>query len=217
MISGLERSNMKKNKEAFELFINKIRQEFMEEGLTMNDIAEKYDMSRERIRQILRDNFNLSGKDGLARINTKKQHLAERQAADDKFKRKHGMSKAEFKAIKIQHTIVKNGKEINAVYQGFLNQRANAHRSKVAFHLNFAQWWKLWNESGFFDQRGQGKYGLVRKDSNLPFTLENTQVGLSSERASFKMKEWWVKEKSKEAAADNNADNNLVDSDTTIS
>jgi hypothetical protein len=193
---------MKTKKEKNEL-AESMRKDFLENGLTMVKIAEKNKITRERVRQILKIKYNLSSADGKVRKENIAKVQEKKSQSDLKFFNQHGMTKEKFNEIREKFGIVSfideggeaKEKVRNVVYQAYINQKANAYRAKIGFHLSFAQWWKLWEESGKFAERGQGKYGLVRHDSDFAFTIENTAIGLSSERASAKMKEWWVKEK----------------------
>lgn len=173
-------------------FEEKIRVDFIENGLTMVQIGEKNKLSRERIRQILQTKFNVTSKDGKVRELNNIKRADVKVRSDARFLEHYGMTREAYKAIKLLNSVKKNGKVCNTAYAAYINKKSNAARLKVPFELNFGQWWKLWTDSGLLAERGQGKCGLIRKDSSLGFTVENSFVGLSSRQASVKMIAWWV-------------------------
>lgn len=60
----------------------------------------------------------------------------------------------------------------------YLNNKSNAKRRGVEFHLTFEEWWHLWQSKYHLRGRGKGKYQLCRKGDKGPYSFSNCYVDL---------------------------------------
>jgi len=60
----------------------------------------------------------------------------------------------------------------------YIRQRANAKRRTIPWEFTFETWWKLWEESGKWDQRGtrRGDYCMGRKNDQGPYHPDNCVI-----------------------------------------
>lgn len=76
--------------------------------------------------------------------------------------RKFGMSASSFLAL------ARRG-----VYARFVEQKANAYLRGIEWELSLAEWWGLWEASGFWNQRGRTGYCMARKGDTGPYSENN--------------------------------------------
>lgn len=119
-------------------------------GITLVQIAEDYGVTGEGIRLIIK-------KVDSSKIGSSRKVIAEqarsklRAAADERSMGLWGMPKDEFK----QHIALFGGRRVNgSPVHRFVAQRQNAKTRGIAWELTFADWWKIWHESGKWQQRG---------------------------------------------------------------
>jgi hypothetical protein len=56
--------------------------------------------------------------------------------------------------------------------------KAGAKRRGIAFELTFEEWWKIWETSGHFGERGRGadEYQMARHNDLGPYTVDNVKI-----------------------------------------
>lgn len=57
-------------------------------------------------------------------------------------------------------------------------QRQHARRRGISWQLSFDQWWKIWVESGKYEQRGRGwrEYCMARFGDSGPYAMGNVKI-----------------------------------------
>jgi hypothetical protein len=70
-------------------------------------------------------------------------------------------------------------KELRLPNFRFLQHRHNAVTRGVEFKLTFDEWWKVWQDSGRWEQRGAGvgKYCMCRIGDVGPYSADNVFIG----------------------------------------
>ena len=151
-------------------------------GMTLEQIGQKYGLTRERVRQILKS----TGTKATDRGGVKEAAAARaaerrtKEAADNKrMLETFGVSKA------VRQDVLSLNREMRrqgrGVYQtptyAFTTQKNNAKRRGIHWGLSFAEWWAIWLASGKWDERGRGQYGLLRHGNTGPFVVGNVFVG----------------------------------------
>jgi hypothetical protein len=65
----------------------------------------------------------------------------------------------------------------------FNEQRNIARQRDIQFLLSFNEWVTIWNNSGYWDQRGRGvgKYCMSRKGDTGPYSIDNVFIQLSTQ------------------------------------
>lgn len=69
----------------------------------------------------------------------------------------------------------------------FIKRRAK--RRGIEFFLSFEEWWKLWQESGHWEERGKklGNYQMCRHGDEGPYSIGNVYIATISQN----MKDSW--------------------------
>lgn len=60
----------------------------------------------------------------------------------------------------------------------FMRQQANAKARGIDWELTFEDWWKIWDESGKWDQRGReaDSYCMSRRQDIGPYSKDNVVI-----------------------------------------
>jgi hypothetical protein len=68
----------------------------------------------------------------------------------------------------------------------FIQQRAGANRRGIPWRLTFGQWWRIWQESGHWEERGceRGQYCMCRPGDQGAYELGNVIIALHSANSS---------------------------------
>lgn len=63
-------------------------------------------------------------------------------------------------------------------WKSYMQQRRNAHRRGIAFHLSFEEWWDIWQASGHWHERGKrvGQYGMARLGDRGSYIVGNVAI-----------------------------------------
>lgn len=60
----------------------------------------------------------------------------------------------------------------------FIRQKANAVRRGINWELSFEDWWKIWEDSGKWEERGKGSnnYVMSRKMDSGGYSVGNVEI-----------------------------------------
>lgn len=154
-------------------------------GLTLEEVAADYGITRERVRQIVRklglppDVGGQSVKNLLSCSIRKERRRRRDEDSEAKCLERWGMSRESLNEISPYQRSHPN--HPTRIFTSFRN---NVRRTGIRFELTFPQWWRLWQESGRWDERGRGfGYWMARWDSDQPWRLDNIRIVSGSERA----------------------------------
>lgn len=142
------------------------------QGLTLKEVGDRYGVTRERVRQLLKS-IGADGKQGGAALVAKAKREAYQAHLDAKSLRLRGMTHAEFRALP------------RKVLSAYRNQRRNARTRGIEWKFNLASWWRIWELSGKWFQRGRGYgYVMARKGDAGPYSPDNVYICTSAQNAS---------------------------------
>jgi hypothetical protein len=76
----------------------------------------------------------------------------------------------------------------------FYAHRCNARRRGIEFILTFEEWFQIWQDSGYWDQRGLGKnqYVMSRYGDQGPYSITNVFIQMNCDN----VREYAIKFKS---------------------
>ena len=62
--------------------------------------------------------------------------------------------------------------------RSFYNHRLSAKHRGIKFLLTFEQWWIIWQDSGYWKERGRlkGQYVMARKGDKGPYAIGNVKI-----------------------------------------
>jgi len=158
------------------------------DGLTLMMIGNKYGVSRERIRQILK-------KEGLTR-NDGGQAVTAKATKRNKVSRSNELKQIRFGCTLDQwnyyRSLDDDYKKTPLFY--FHIQKCNAKSRGICWDLTINEWWYIWQTSGHWSDRGRGKYVMARHGDTGGYTIDNVYITTASENSSeyymLHMDEW---------------------------
>lgn len=151
-------------------------------GKTLEQIGLQYGLTRERVRQILKSTgvkkTDRGGVKEAAVARTEERRMRaviENAKALDRF----GLTSNEYRQLRRMNREMREqgrGNWTTPTY-AFTMQKNNAKRRGIEWKLTLAEWWAIWQASGKWDERGRGRYGLLRHGNTGPFVIGNVFVG----------------------------------------
>lgn len=142
-------------------------------GKTLEAIGAIYGISRERVRQVLEKHTEYTRSMGGA-MEVRRRKVATRKSERDSFyMRKYGLPHAEYFATPA------------VAREAFKTQRKSAGYRALDFSITFADWWKCWQESGHWEQRGRGRnnFCMARIDDKGGYSIGNVTIITNAENS----------------------------------
>jgi hypothetical protein len=144
-------------------------------GQTLAQIGKQFNITRERVRQLIRACHGLRADSGG-------QHEAARVKRAKFEAKRNDRSLAVWGCNFDQYQIIRDLKKPT---RAFNQQRGNAHRRGIGWDLTLWQWWSIWQQSGHWAERGRGQgYVMCRKGDNGPYSLGNVFIATARENCS---------------------------------
>jgi hypothetical protein len=156
-------------------------------GETLDVIGKDYGVTRERVRQILTKHYGIRAQDGGQSEATRKYRKEFNRKRDARSVRVWGCIYREYLRI-LKHP--------DKPTYAYWAQRKNADKRKIGWELSLWQWWKLWEQSGHWAERGRGKgYHMCRLNDAGPYAVDNVYIATGTEN----MKDYWVNRRAAES------------------
>lgn len=149
-----------------------------QEGKTLAEIGEHFDVSRQRVHQIFKVNgVSSEGRGVKARVIAKVQKVADARAA--RIKKSWGMTVEEYDAHVERFG---SSTATDSPMRRYIEQRRNTRLQGIKWKFTFKEWWEMWEASGKWGERGVGKYVLGRAgDASSPMSPTTCKVTTVSE------------------------------------
>jgi hypothetical protein len=155
-----------------------------EAGSTLQEIGDFYGITRERVRQIIKEELGMTGKDGGAAARGREKAKARAARIDVNCIRRHGITHAELKAIKAEHGY--------KPWDRFNSQRGNAATRGIEWKLTFGEWWSIWQKSGKWPERARGSgYVMARHGDRGPYAPGNVKIIAAKLNSSEYIRRFW--------------------------
>lgn len=150
------------------------------QGLTLEKIGETFDITRERVRQIIKKN-GLTGVDGGRTKAAHAKKCASQSQRDARSLARYGLSFEEM-----------NKWRAAGLVAAYRSQENAARQRGIKWGLKFAQWIDLWLTSGKLEQRGRGKgkYLMSRIKDDGGYEVGNVHIQLATENSLEAVKQW---------------------------
>jgi DNA-binding CsgD family transcriptional regulator len=154
-------------------------------GETLEQIGNKFALTRERVRQILLKG-NRHGR--LTGGNSVKSALLQKEYSDRRIsereriaKLQYGCSYEQLKAIQGNFAPTKYGTPC-AVYR---QKKQDAKNRNIEWQFTLLSWWAVWQASGKWEQRGRGakRYCMARNGDSGPYSPDNVRIITGAENS----------------------------------
>ncbi len=155
------------------------------EGYTLEEISHNYELTRERVRQILKMK-GVSRFDGGSFLRSKKKQEELELLRNQKCLEDYGCSYEDY----VKHIR-------GYVSELYNRQKTNARSREIEWKLTKWEWFTIWNDSGHFSERGRGhdKYVMSRIGDKGVYEVGNVEIKLADDNNREYMERRWSVEK----------------------
>ena len=143
-------------------------------GLTLQAIGDKYSLSRERVRQILKNQCSLNGALGGRALITfiRSERPVPPSKLDARCLVTMGCSRVNY-----QELTGSKYATVDLHAARFITQKNNAKKRGIAWAMTFPEWWAIWQASGHYqDLKGIGSYCMARIHDTGGYSVGNVYI-----------------------------------------
>lgn len=135
------------------------------DGHTLEEIGQRYGITRQRVKQLLTKFHGISRRDGGNKVRSVRRLVEHDAKRDQRYLAKYGCTFAQWQGL------IREPKNPTRAY---IEQRRNAHTRGIGWQLNLWQWWTAWQESGHWHERGRGQHGyMMSRKREGPYAPDN--------------------------------------------
>ncbi|MHB1642171.1 MAG: sigma factor-like helix-turn-helix DNA-binding protein [Acidithiobacillus sp.] len=163
-------------------------------GMTLQEVGDTVGLTRERVRQILRDrgiNRYQGGMSLRAVVRRKEKETLRR--ANEKQREKEHLADLEQWSVRVlgvplAEAFLLNGEPFTIKRVHCANQNQNIYQKYLGVkrqrqikkpnerYLTLREWYEIWTASGHWENGPNPGWVLVRNDANKPWSVENAQI-----------------------------------------
>lgn len=155
--------------------------ELWHDGNTLDAIGQKFSLTRERIRQLI-NKLRRAGVpvgDGGETVTAARKAAAKQAERDERYMLLWGMTYAEYAAHVDEFG---SSTTLGSPLDRYTSQRNSARERGIGWEFTFADWWRVWQESGHWHERGRGAgYVMARKGDTGPYRADNIYICTASQ------------------------------------
>lgn len=152
-----------------------------EDGKTLIYIGQKYGITRERVRQILTRDYGTRAKDGGKAETGRRKRREFHKRRDARCLKHWGCTYRQYRSL-----LKMEGNPTRC----WAAQRQNSAKREIVWELSLWQWWKLWEQSGHWPERGRGNgYCMCRLNDVGPYSVDNVYIATGGDN----MRDYWVR------------------------
>lgn len=158
-------------------------------GKTLEEIGNVYGLSRERVRQVLKKYYGMTGVDGGHAASVDRRRKSVKAKKDSACLAKYGCLYDDYVSL------VRIGKAMKAEGIGtcrtptgaYHSQRRNAINRGIEWNMKLWDWWQVWYLSERWEDRGRekGQYVMCRFGDVGAYELGNVYIATSDHNVSF--------------------------------
>lgn len=149
-------------------------------GSVLSKIGKEYDLTRERVRQIIKKYSGMTGVDGGAVVRARRRAATAHATRDAHYLRKYGCMFDQWSSLRIigRELMCSGGKgrDSSPTY-AYSQQKNNARRRGIGWEMTLWEWWCIWKESGHWEERGRGiGYWMMRINISRTYAIDNVRI-----------------------------------------
>lgn len=145
------------------------------DGWSLQQIGDEYGISRERVRQLLQKDTNVTSAVGGQAVQSARRRARKTAARDARYLAKYGCSYQQHQAIP------------QKARKAYRMQAGNARTRGIGWEISLWQWWTVWCESGHWENRGRGSgYVMCRRGDCGPYAVSNVYIATARHNSSHK-------------------------------
>lgn len=152
-------------------------------GKTLQEVGGEFGLTRERVRQLfLKMDYKINGGASVKSLMRERANIETRGKEKDRQSLDvFGCSYAELLRVQGSASTGESGTPSYAYNQ----HKSKAQVRNIEWKFTLKTWWKLWEESGKWSERGRGagKYCMARNGDIGPYSPENVRIITNSENA----------------------------------
>jgi DNA-binding CsgD family transcriptional regulator len=163
---------------------NETAEKLFRAGITLDLIGSVFEISRERVRQIIEERgVDPAASRVVRKISHEKQVAAMRKALWNK--RCAAIYGCGFEVAR-ELNGDKNFSLAGSPARAYVEQRRNSVRRGIPWEMNFPEWKRVWDESGKWDSRGRGKnrYVMSRIGDSGSYRVGNVEIISAAQNSS---------------------------------
>lgn len=158
-------------------------------GKTLEEIGSVYGLTRERVRQVLKKYYGMTGANGGRSVSAERKRKSSKAKKDAACLAKNGCLYSEYASL------VRLGKAMKAEGLGacrtptgaYHSQRRNSISRGIEWNMKLWDWWQVWDASGKWEYRGRGKgqYVMCRFGDTGAYEPGNVYIATADHNVSF--------------------------------
>jgi len=156
--------------------------EMYRKGNTLQEIGSVLNVTRERIRQILKK-AGLSSADGGVAVRGLLRLEDERKKRAAKIEKRERWARKLFGCSFENYLTLGNWKDTKSPAWVYFSARRNAQRRNIPWEFTLPSWWDLWQRSGYWYLRGsprhkinKGRFVMARYGDTGPYSPDNVRI-----------------------------------------
>lgn len=152
-------------------------------GKTLAQVGEHFGVTRERIRQIIAkyartNNYQVVGGQAVQSFikvgDVHKRKIEKLERMERRSLRRWGLTLDQYRAISCEFGSASHSK---SPFNKFTQQRYSSRKRGIGWQFTFADWWRIWQESGRWQERGRGQgYCMARYGDSGPYSPDNVYI-----------------------------------------
>lgn len=147
-------------------------------GMTLAAIGRVFDVNAQRVHYLI-GKLGVGRADGGVSKTSAKRKSDSVKRIDDRRMRVYGCTHGTLESLLGGDLLVTQ----NKACKYYLEQKKHAGERGIEFLITFPEWWSVWQESGYWNERGRGRYVMARNGDVGPYSVGNVFICTASQNS----------------------------------